>query len=223
MAARSSRVNVARRPARAARPAAADGQRPIRPRAGLSAGAERAEAGARRAAAHRTTGDAALATQSQLAAARKALADAQAALDGAAQHSAARSARHTLDAPADGVVTALRVGLGERVAANAPLLELHARARAGRAARRAAGELARELRAGMPVQLQPVYGARHELRRHAAAWSASRSIRRPICCRPRSSCRPTPAPALVAGAALTAQIRRRAISGLGGAARCGAA
>jgi RND family efflux transporter MFP subunit len=62
-----------------------------------------------------------LATQSQLATARKALADAQSAL--AAQRAlGGDAATETIDAPTDGVVTGLQVGLGERVAANAPLL-----------------------------------------------------------------------------------------------------
>ena len=62
-----------------------------------------------------------LATQSQLAAAHKALADAQAALD-AQRALGGGSAEETITAPADGVVTALSVGQGERFAANAPLL-----------------------------------------------------------------------------------------------------
>ncbi len=62
-----------------------------------------------------------LATQSQLAAARKNLADAEAALQ--AQRALGGGAtRETLTAPADGVVTTLSVARGERFAANAPLL-----------------------------------------------------------------------------------------------------
>lgn len=62
-----------------------------------------------------------LATQSQLANARRALADAKTAL--AAQRALGGSAvEEAIDAPANGVVTTLNVGLGERFAANAPLL-----------------------------------------------------------------------------------------------------
>ncbi|MCP1373815.1 efflux RND transporter periplasmic adaptor subunit [Dyella lutea] len=62
-----------------------------------------------------------LATQSQLAAARKNLADAEATLQ-AQQALGGGSARETLTAPSDGVVTTLAVARGERFAANAPLL-----------------------------------------------------------------------------------------------------
>ncbi|OZB59619.1 MAG: efflux transporter periplasmic adaptor subunit [Lysobacterales bacterium 14-68-21] len=62
-----------------------------------------------------------LATQSQLAAARKNLADAEAALQ-AQRALGGGAARETLAAPADGVVTTISVARGERFAANAPLL-----------------------------------------------------------------------------------------------------
>ncbi|HEU4671209.1 MAG TPA: efflux RND transporter periplasmic adaptor subunit [Dyella sp.] len=62
-----------------------------------------------------------LATQSQLATARKNLADAEAALQ-AQRALGGGTARETLAAPADGVVTSLAVTRGERFAANAPLL-----------------------------------------------------------------------------------------------------
>lgn len=97
-----------------------------------------------------------LATQSQLATARKALADAQTALD-AQRATGGGSAQESVDAPADGVVTALNVGLGERFAANAPLLSFtpaHALvARLG-----VQPEDGVKLHAGMPVQLHGVYG-----------------------------------------------------------------
>jgi RND family efflux transporter MFP subunit len=97
-----------------------------------------------------------LATQSQLAAAHKALADAEAAL--AAQRAlGGGSAEETVVAPADGVVTALSVGRGERFAANAPLLtftpdqalvaELGVQPSDGS-----------KLRPGMAVRLHGVYG-----------------------------------------------------------------
>lgn len=99
-----------------------------------------------------------LATQSQLASARKALADAASAL--AAQRAlGGGSPTETVDAPADGVVTALDVGLGERVAANAPLLSFTP-AHALVALLGVQPEDGARLHPGMPVQLQPVYGAR---------------------------------------------------------------
>ena len=61
-----------------------------------------------------------LATQSQLAAARKNLVDAEAALQ-AQRALGGGAARETLSAPADGVVTSIAVSRGERFAANAPL------------------------------------------------------------------------------------------------------
>jgi RND family efflux transporter MFP subunit len=98
-----------------------------------------------------------LATQSQLASARKVLADAESALE--AQRALGGGApTETIDTPADGVVTALDVGLGERVAANAPLLSFtpsHALV----ALLGVQPEDGRRLRPGMAVQLQPVYGA----------------------------------------------------------------
>jgi len=97
-----------------------------------------------------------LATQSQLAAARKALADAQSAL--AAQRALGGGAdSETVDAPADGVVTGLQVGLGERVAANAPLLSFTP-AHALLALLGVQPEDGARLRPGMSVRLQSVYG-----------------------------------------------------------------
>lgn len=98
-----------------------------------------------------------LATQSQLATARKALADAQSAL--AAQRALGGGATETIDAPADGVITGLQVELGERVAANAPLLSFTP-THALLAVLGVQPEDGARLRPGMPVQLQPVYGAR---------------------------------------------------------------
>lgn len=97
-----------------------------------------------------------LATQSQLAAARKSLADAQAALE-AQKAMGGGAAQHTVVAPDDGVVTALRVGLGDRVAANAPLLDFTP-AHALVAQLGVQPEEGQKLRAGMPVRLQSVYG-----------------------------------------------------------------
>ncbi|MBT2143949.1 MULTISPECIES: efflux RND transporter periplasmic adaptor subunit [unclassified Rhodanobacter] len=97
-----------------------------------------------------------LATQSQLATARKALADAQAALD-AQRALGGGSARETVSAPADGVVNALGVGLGERFAANAPLLSFTP-AHALVAQLGVQPEDGARLHVGMPVQLRSVYG-----------------------------------------------------------------
>jgi RND family efflux transporter MFP subunit len=98
-----------------------------------------------------------LATQSQLATARKALADAQTALD-AQRALGGDAAQEIVSAAADGVVTSISVGLGERVAANAPLLNFtptHALiAQLG-----VPPEDATSLRPGMPVQLRDVYGS----------------------------------------------------------------
>jgi RND family efflux transporter MFP subunit len=98
-----------------------------------------------------------LATQSQLATARKAFADAQAAL--AAQRSLGGSTpEEAVMAPADGVVTSLGVSLGERFAANAPLLGFTP-AQALVAQLGVQPETGASLRPGMPVQLHSVYGA----------------------------------------------------------------
>ena len=97
-----------------------------------------------------------LATQSQLATSRKALADAQIALE--AQRALGGGAvQETVDAPADGVVTALSVGLGDRVAANAPLLSFTP-AHALVAVLGVQPESGATLHAGMAVQLHSVYG-----------------------------------------------------------------
>lgn len=97
-----------------------------------------------------------LATRSQLATARKALADAEAVLQ--AQRVLGGSAgEQTVRAPADGMVSMLSIGLGERVAANAPLLSFTP-------AHALIGELGiqpedgAKLRPGMPVHLRSVYG-----------------------------------------------------------------
>jgi RND family efflux transporter MFP subunit len=97
-----------------------------------------------------------LATQSQLANARKALADARAALR--AQRALGGSvAKEAVDAPLDGVVTTLNVHLGERFAANAPLLSFTPAntllAQLGVQPQDGPG-----LRVGMPVHLHEVFG-----------------------------------------------------------------
>jgi RND family efflux transporter MFP subunit len=97
-----------------------------------------------------------LATQSQLATARKALADARTTLD-AQRALGGGSAEEAVMAPVDGVVTSLSVGLGERFAANAPLLGFTP-AHALVAQLGVQPEDAAKLHAGMPVQLRNVYG-----------------------------------------------------------------
>lgn len=98
-----------------------------------------------------------LATNAQLDAARKALADAQAALDAQAKLGGAQPIE-TLRAPADGVVTSLGVQHGQRVAAGAPLLQFTPTAalaaQLGVDPAAAAG-----VHTGMPVTLQSVYAA----------------------------------------------------------------
>ncbi|MBA2079312.1 efflux RND transporter periplasmic adaptor subunit [Rhodanobacter sp. PCA2] len=145
-----------------------------------------------------------LATQSQLATARKALADAQATLD-AQRALGGGDAQETVAAPDDGVVTTLAVALGDRFAANAPLLgfmpahaliaELGVQPDAG------AG-----LRVGMPVQLHGVYG-------DAAAFDGKLSMVGRVI-DPQTHLLPVQAEmpatadaALVAGAALEASIQ----------------
>ena len=98
-----------------------------------------------------------LATQSQLAAARKGLTDAQTTLE-AQRALGGDVAQETVIAPADGVVSAISVGLGERVAANAPLLSFTP-AHALVVQLGLQPEDAASLRPGMTVQLYSVYGA----------------------------------------------------------------
>lgn len=97
-----------------------------------------------------------LATQSQLASARKNLSDARAALD-AQLALGGGSAQESLTAPADGVVTALKVGLGERFAAGAPLLTFTP-AHALVAQLGVQPPDGARLHVGMTVQLHSVYG-----------------------------------------------------------------
>ncbi|GAB3782309.1 hypothetical protein GCM10028797_08300 [Dyella agri] len=97
-----------------------------------------------------------LATASQLAAARKALADAQATL--AAQRAlGGGAAQETVAAPDDGVVTVLSVALGDRFAANAPLLGFMP-AHALIAELGVQPDAGAQLRVGLPVSMHGVYG-----------------------------------------------------------------
>lgn len=151
-----------------------------------------------------------LATQSQVAAARKNLADAQATLSAQQAIVGDGDASHAVTAPGDGVVTALRVALGERVAANTPLLDFTP-AHALLAQLGVQPEHGGKLRAGMPVQLHSVYGPPQGF------TGTLRMIGQAI--DPQSHLLPAqvalPASAgaqLVAGAAVTAQIDASAFS-----------
>ncbi|GLQ98860.1 efflux RND transporter periplasmic adaptor subunit [Dyella mobilis] len=97
-----------------------------------------------------------LATQSQLAAAHKALDDAQAGVD-AARALGGGEAEEIIGAPADGVVTSLNVNLGDRFQADASLLTFTPAhglvARLGVQPQDGAG-----LKSGMAAQVQGVYG-----------------------------------------------------------------
>ena len=106
-----------------------------------------------------------LATNAQLDAARKALADAQAALDAQAKLGG-EQAVVTLRAPADGVVTALDVQRGQRVAAGAALLQFTPDAALAAQLGIDPG-VAATVRTGMPVTLNPVYAARDAAPLHA--------------------------------------------------------
>lgn len=97
-----------------------------------------------------------LATQSQLASARKALSDAETALAAQRQLGGA-AAIQPVTAPADGVITAVQVALGDRVAANAPLLTF-APTSALIAQLGVQPDQAAQLKPGMPVTLRSVYG-----------------------------------------------------------------
>jgi RND family efflux transporter MFP subunit len=106
-----------------------------------------------------------LATNAQLDAARKALADAQATLDAQAQLGGAQPVV-MLRAPSDGVVTALDVQRGQRVAAGAALLQFTPDAALAAQLGIDPGA-ATAVHAGMPVTLKPVYAAREVPPLHA--------------------------------------------------------
>ncbi|RDS86867.1 efflux RND transporter periplasmic adaptor subunit [Dyella psychrodurans] len=98
-----------------------------------------------------------LATQSQLAAARKALDDAQAGLE-AQRALGGGSAEEIISAPSDGVVTVLNVNLGDRFQADAPLLSFTSSH--GLIARLSVQpEDAPRLKTGMPAWVQGEYGS----------------------------------------------------------------
>ncbi|WHZ11723.1 MAG: hypothetical protein OJF60_002162 [Burkholderiaceae bacterium] len=97
-----------------------------------------------------------LATQSQLAGARKTLADAEANLAALQAQGSGRTAE-TLTAPFAGVVQAVNVKTGDLFGARAGVVQL-IRAGAFAIALGVAPEKATQLRTGMTVQLTPVFG-----------------------------------------------------------------
>jgi RND family efflux transporter MFP subunit len=103
-----------------------------------------------------------LATLSQVATARKALDDAKAGLE-AQRALGGGTAQETINAPFDGVVTALNVNLGDRFQAGAALLNF-APAQALIARLGAQPEEGVHLAPGMPVEVQSTYGTTKPLR-----------------------------------------------------------
>lgn len=99
-----------------------------------------------------------LATNAQLDAARKALSDAQAALAAQAKLGGAQAAT-TLRAPAAGVVTTLSAQAGQHVSAGTTLIQF-APTTALAAQLGVDPGAAADIRTGMPVLLDPVYGSR---------------------------------------------------------------
>ncbi len=97
-----------------------------------------------------------LATRSQLAAAEKALVDAEAALK-AEQELGAGSESETLVAPFDALVREIHIAPGDRIQAGAPVLELASIDRL-QAVLGIEPEDAARVRPGMPVRLEPVFG-----------------------------------------------------------------
>lgn len=98
-----------------------------------------------------------LATNAQLDAARKALADARAALAAQAKLGGAHAVT-TLRAPADGVVTTLNVQAGQQVTAGTALIQFTPTT-ALAAQLGVDPDAATAVRAGMPVVLHPVYAS----------------------------------------------------------------
>jgi RND family efflux transporter MFP subunit len=98
-----------------------------------------------------------LATQSQVAAARKALDDAKAGLE-AQRALGGGNTEETINAPADGVVTALNVNLGDRFQAGASLLNF-APSQAMVARLGVQPDEGMRLKPGMPVEVHGVYGS----------------------------------------------------------------
>ena len=102
-----------------------------------------------------------LATQSQLATAKKSLADAQATLQAQQQMGNGRSIEYVV-APFDGVVVSISAAQGDRLAAGAPLLQL-ARAGAQRVVVGVEPEDVVRVRPGMAVSVASVFNDAHKV------------------------------------------------------------
>jgi len=108
-----------------------------------------------------------LATASQVAAARKSLADAEAALE-AQLRLGAGTASESVKAPFDGVVLSIGGAPGDRLAAGAAVLKL-ARLSGLRVLLGIEPSDSFAVRPGMPVRLTPVFDARRTVEAHVAA------------------------------------------------------
>ena len=102
-----------------------------------------------------------LATQSQLAAGKKALADAESALRAQEKIGASR-ALEKVRAPFDGVVMSLQAGQGERLAAGASALQL-ARAGGQRVVMGVEPDEVSQVRPGMKVSVAPVFDSERKV------------------------------------------------------------
>ena len=102
-----------------------------------------------------------LATQSQLAAAKKTLADAQASLRAQTKLGSGRALERVI-APFDGVVVAVQAAQGDRLIAGAPVLQL-ARAGGQRVLLGVEPDEVNKVRAGMPVSVASVFNVDHKV------------------------------------------------------------
>ena len=100
-----------------------------------------------------------LATQSQLGAAKKALADAQAALVAQQKTGSGRGVER-ISAPFDGIVASITAAQGDRLMAGAPILQL-ARGGDQRIVLGVEPEEVARVRPGMPVSVASVFNAKH--------------------------------------------------------------
>jgi len=145
-----------------------------------------------------------LATQSQVAAANKAMIDAEAGLQ-AQQTLGGATAEEAVTAPADGVVTHLQVTLGERVQANAPLLDFTP-TKGLIAELGVQPDQAARIKPGMSVLLSAVYGDVSAVQGHVSMLGNAVDAQThllPV----QASIPATLAAQLVNGAALDAQIQ----------------
>lgn len=102
-----------------------------------------------------------MATQSQLAVAKKTLADAQASLRAQTKLGSGRALERVI-APFDGVVVAVQAAQGDRLIAGAPVLQL-ARAGGQRVLLGVEPDEVNKVRAGMPVSVASVFNAKHKV------------------------------------------------------------